>query len=221
MSTDSAFERLRAANPVHATTAVDADSLFERITATAPDQRLRRAPRPYRRAVLVLAVVVALVAVLASTAPAISNWIGDVIGKDEVTSEYGAAQKELRLPPGYRWPEQHFPSDSVTSRGAGGGFAVFAAQSAWECYWVRAIGDRDVAGQRDARAALLDLLANHVVVAPDGAPENWSPPRATQTPTATFADDGGYELKQRMYAEAAAGHAKLLEQSCRANGPSS
>src|SRR5436189_20815 len=70
--------------------------------------RPRLAP-PYRRAVLVLAVVVALVAVLASTAPAISNWIGDVIGKKEVDSEYVAAQSDLRLPPGSSWPEQNFP----------------------------------------------------------------------------------------------------------------
>jgi hypothetical protein len=194
MTTDSTLDRLRAANPCTAATAVDADALFERITGTAADPRSRRAPRPYRRAALVLAVVVALVAVLASTAPAISNWIGDVIGTKEV--------------------------NSVTSRGAGGAFAVFSAQGAWECYWVRAIGDRDVAAQRRARVALRDLMANHVVVAPDGASENWSPPRAAQTPTATFADDGGYELKQRMYAEAAAGHPQLLEQSCRANGPS-
>jgi hypothetical protein len=220
MTTDSTLDRLRAANPCTAATAVDADALFERITGTAADPRSRRAPRPYRRAALVLAVVVALVAVLASTAPAISNWIGDVIGTKEVNSEYAAAQNDLRLPPGYSWPEQNFPSDSVTSRGAGGAFAVFSAQGAWECYWVRAIGDRDVAAQRRARVALRDLMANHVVVAPDGASENWSPPRAAQTPTATFADDGGYELKQRMYAEAAAGHPQLLEQSCRANGPS-
>jgi hypothetical protein len=219
MSTDSAFERLRAANPVHATTAVAADSLFDRITGAAPDHRVRGAGRPYRRAVLVLAVVVALVAVLASTAPAISNWIGDVIGKNEVDSEYVAAQSDLRLPPGYNWPEQNFPSDSVTSRGAGGGFAVFAAQGAWECYWVRAIDDRDAAAQRRARAALRDLMANHVVVAPDGASENWSPARAATTPTATFADDGGYEYKQKMYAAAVAGNPQLLEQSCRVNGP--
>src|SRR5436190_21444794 len=115
MSIDSAFGRLRAANPCTAATAVDADSLFERITGTAPDRRIGRVSRPYRRAMLVLAVVVALVAALASTAPAISNWIGDVIGKKEVDSEYVAAQSDLSLPPGSTWPEQNFPSDSVTS----------------------------------------------------------------------------------------------------------
>jgi hypothetical protein len=33
-----------------------------------------------------------------------------------------------------------------------------------------------------------------------------------------FADDGGYQFKQRAYAEAAAGNPRLLQQSCRANG---
>ncbi len=219
MTTDSAFNRLRDANPLPAATAVDAEALFERITGTAPDRRIRRRSRPYRRAALVLAIVAVLVAALASTAPAISSWIGDVIGKKEVTSEYIDAQSKLSLPPGYTWPEQNFPADSVTSRGGGGSFAVFAAQTAWECYWVQAIRDRDVAGGQRARVALSDLLANHIVVAPSGASENWSPPRSARTPTAAFADDGGYELKQKMYAEAAAGDPKLLEQSCRANGP--
>jgi hypothetical protein len=57
------------------------------------------------------------------------------------------------------------------------------------------------------------------VVAPDGASENWSPPDAESTPTMVFADDGGFQLTQRMYAEAAAGKPRLLEESCRANGP--
>ena len=32
-------------------------------------------------------------------------------------------------------------------------------------------------------------------------------------PTATYADDGGYQFKQKTYAEAAAGNAQLLEQT--------
>jgi hypothetical protein len=219
MTTDTAFDRLRRANPCPAATTADAESLFERITSTAPDARSRRRPRTYRRAALVLAVVAALVAVLASAAPAISNWIGDVIGKTEVTSEYADAQSKLTLPPGYAWPDQNFPANAVTSRGAGGSFAVFAAQGAWECYWVKAIRDGNVAGGRRARLALRDLMTRHIVVAPSGASENWSPPQSEHTPTAAFADDGGYELKQKMYAEAAAGRPQLLEQSCRANGP--
>jgi hypothetical protein len=34
-----------------------------------------------------------------------------------------------------------------------------------------------------------------------------------------FADDGGYQLKQRAYADAADGNPKPLEQICRAQGP--
>jgi hypothetical protein len=133
-----------------------------------------------------------------------------------VKSEFAKAESKLSLPPGYTWPKLNFPSDSVTSRGAGGSRAVTISQAAWECYWVQAIHDRDIAGERRARATLSDLMTNHIVVAPTGASENWSPPQS-QTPTATFADDGGYQFKQKMYAEAAAGDPQLLEQSCRAN----
>ncbi|HEX5467898.1 MAG TPA: hypothetical protein VFW80_02500 [Gaiellaceae bacterium] len=218
MTDDLTLQRLRAANPAPPATTVDTNALFSRITNETPEALTDRAPRRRRR-VLVLALAVLVLAVLASTAPAISNWIGDVIGPSEVSSEYAAAQKELTLPPGYSWPDDNFPSNSVTSRGAGGSLAVMTAMGAWECYWVKAIRDGDTREQRDAHAALLNLLANHVVVAPKGASENWAPPQASETPTAAFADDGGYEYKQRMYAAAAAGDSKLLAQSCRANGP--
>ena len=65
---------------------------------------------------------------------------------------------------------------------------------------------------------IYDLMTNHVVIAPKGASENWSPPQ-TGVPTAVYADDGGYQFKQRAYAEAAAGNAQLLEERCRANAP--
>jgi hypothetical protein len=174
--------------------------------------------RRHRRPVLVFVVALALVAVIASTALALSGWIGDIIGPSEVHSEFAKAEAELALPPGYTWPKLNFPTDSVTSRGAGGSFAVTMAQSAWECYWVQSIQRSDNAGEQSARAALSDLMANHIVIAPTGASENWSPPQ-TGKPLATFADDGGYQYKQRMYAQAAAGHPQLLAQSCRANAP--
>ena len=44
-------------------------------------------------------------------------------------------------------------------------------------------------------------------------------PNAASFPVAVFADDGGYQFKMRMYADAAAGHPQELIQSCRANGP--
>jgi hypothetical protein len=99
------------------------------------------------------------------------------------------------------------------------GLAVEIDQGMWECYWVGAIKDGEaVAGQR-AHAALDDLPANHAVVAPNGASENWSPPNGERTPTMVFADDGGYQLRQRAYAEAADGNPKPLEQICRARCP--
>ena len=219
MTTDTAFDRLRSANPFPPVSSADAETLFERITVAAPAEPPRTSSRRQSRRVLVLAVVaLAAVAALASTALALSGWVGDIIGASEVHSELNAAERKISLPPGYAWPKINFPKDSVTSRGAGGSYAVNISQSAWECYWVRSIRKRDAAGQQRAHAALDDLMAKHVVVAPKGASENWAPPQ-TGTPTAVYADDGGYQFKQKAYAQAAAGNAQLLEQSCAANAP--
>ncbi|HEU5476375.1 MAG TPA: hypothetical protein VFU64_00915 [Gaiellaceae bacterium] len=218
--TDHSLNRLRAANPFPATTAADADALFDRIVLTPPDSRLARTPRRYRRPVLVLVTAVLACGLLASAAYAISGWLGGhIITGPTVKAEYVAAQKQLTMPPGYSWPPFRWPPDSVTSRGAGGSMAVNLDQGAWECYWVGAIHSHDLAAQRRARAALDDLLTNHAVIAPAGAPEDYTPPQSARTPTMVFADDGGYQYNQRKYAEAAAGHPQLLEQSCRANGP--
>jgi hypothetical protein len=217
--TDFAFDRLRAANPFAPATAVDAEGLFERITSAEPVRTLPRSHRRFSRPVVALAVALALVAVLASTAFALSNWISSIIGPSEVNSEFAQAQSSLSLPPGYNWPSFNFPSNSVTSRGAGGSQAVTIAQTAWECYWLQSIRSHDIDAQRRANTALGGLMANNIVVAPSGASENWSPPQHAGKPIATFADDGGYQFKQRMYAQAAAGHPQLLEQSCRANAP--
>jgi hypothetical protein len=84
---------------------------------------------------------------------------------------------------------------------------------------VQSIHERDAAGHRRASTALLDLMTHHIVVAPKGASENYAPVPTPGGPIAVFADDGGYEYKQRMYAQASAGHPQLLEQSCRANAP--
>jgi hypothetical protein len=218
--TDHTLNRLSAANPFSAATIPDAEALFERIVASPGDRRLGATSAKRRRG-RAFVLVTALVAcgLLASAAYGISSLLGDVIGGPTVKAEYAKAKTELTLPPGYAWPKLHWPAHTVTSRGAGGGYAVAFDQGAWECYWVTAIRSGDAAASRRAHIALDYLLAKNSVVAPAGASENWSPPIAEDTPTQVFADDGGFQYKQRMYAAAAAGNPQQLEQSCRNNGP--
>jgi hypothetical protein len=219
MKTDSTLLRLRAANPFPGPASTDAPDLFARITASLPAPRLRRPERPRRRA-LVLAVGLALMVLLASTAFALSNWvIGDAVGPRVTRSEYRHAQHQLTLPPGVTWPALHVDPDSVTGQGAGGGHAVGIAQNAWECYWVHAIRVEDTGAEKRAQAELERLLANNVIVAPAGASENWTPPNPPKVPYAVFADDGGYQWVRETYALAAAGHPQRLIDSCRANSP--
>ena len=218
--TDRTLNRLRAANPLPVAVPVDKDGLFDQIVLACPDRRLVRAPRRrYRRTMLVLAVSLVVAGLVVSAS--VSGLFGHIITGPTVQAEYSAAQKQLTMPPGYKWPPLNWPSNSVTSRGAGGAFAVTLDQDAWECYWVGAIHSGDVAGQRRSQAALDELMKNHIVIAPAGAPEDYTPTQSSRTPTLAFADDGGYQHKQRMYAQAAAGRPKLLEQSCKANGPAS
>lgn len=218
--TDQTLNRLRAANPLPAAVSVDKDGLFDQIVLARPDRRLVRPPRRrYRRTMLVLAVALVVAGLVVSAS--VSGLFGHIITGPTVQAEYAAAQKQLTMPPGYEWPPLDWPPNSVTSRGAGGAFAVTVDQDAWECYWVSAIHSGDGAGQRRAQAALEDLMKSHIVVAPAGAPEDYTSPQSSRTPTLAFAHDGGYQYEQRMYAQAAAGKPKLLEQSCEANGPAS
>jgi len=123
--TDQTLSRLRAANPCPAATPADADALFDRIVLAPADRRLARTTRPrYRRPLLVIAAVLVACGLLASAAYGISSWLGQTIAGPTVKSEYADAQKQLVTPPGYAWPALHWPANSVTSRGAGGGYAV-------------------------------------------------------------------------------------------------
>jgi hypothetical protein len=197
--------------------AVDGASLYDSIVALPREARSERSPRRARR-VATVAIVVAVAAVVASAAYAISGWVGGGPVKPPVTRhEYHVAQHQLTLPPGYTWPSFHIDPQSVTSVGAGGGHAVMAAQNAWECYWVAAIRRGHAAAGKRAHAELDALLAHNVIVAPNGAPENWTPPVAPDTPYAIFADDGGYQWVQQTYALAAAGHPQRLIDSCKSN----
>lgn len=223
MSNDSIMARLRRANPVPETPAAGNSDLFERITALPQDapaaERRERPTRRQRRGfILVLAAVIA--ALLASTAFAISQWLGGDLVEPPVTrQEYFDAQKELVLPPGVRWPKPDVAPDdnSVTTRGGGGGRAVLIAMNAWECFWVDAIHRGDAAAGQRAHEELERLLANNVFEAPAGAPEDWVPSPLPAVPFATFAHDGGVDWIRRIYTRAAAGHAGGVAQSCRAN----
>jgi len=207
------IERLSAANPVPAAPALDDRALFERIVAL-PRERRRTLPR--KRSAIVLAFAAA--AIVASTTYGVANWFGDAVQPPVTQREYEAAQRQLALPPGATWPGYQFESNSVTSRGAGGGIAVAQAIAAWECYWAHAIHSGDAAAGQRAHTELETLLHDNVVVAPTNASENWAPPYDPQRPVAVFADDGGYQYKERMYAQAAAGDATPLASSCRVNG---
>ena len=219
MNTDRTLDRLRRANPARPTSGHD-DALFAQIVAAPGDPRLGRPQRRSRRR-LVFVVALAAAVILVPTGVALDRWVFGPVPPTVTKQEYKDAQHDLTLPPGVTWPQLHIPPDSMTGAGAGGGHAVLLAQNAWECYWVDAIHSDDAAAQRRAKSALGDLMRNHIVVAPAGAPEDYTPPQSAQTPTLAFADDGGYQYKQRMYAQASAGRPRLLEQSCRANGPAS
>ena len=219
MKKDTTLLRLRHANPFPVPTPVDGADLFARITSQPPDSRIRSRAPLHRRG-LVLAFSFVAIALLASTAYALSNWVFSSPVKPKVTKlEYRRAQQLLPLPPGSSWPALNVDPNSVTSRGAGGGSAVLISQNAWECYWVDAIRDGDVAAQRRAQNRLSTLLAETMLVAPIGAPEDWRPPNPPAAPYAVFAHDGGFEWIRRTYALAAAGHPRRLVQSCRANSP--
>jgi hypothetical protein len=214
---DQALLRLRRANPAPVDVDIEAPDLYAQIVRTPPDTRLAGPQRSLRRPTLVVALVIVVLAALASTAFALSNWFGDAVKPPVTEREYRAAQHELALPPGYRWPALPIEANTVTSRGAGGGHAVLVAQNDWECYWVDAIRRGDVASQSRAQRVLDTLLLRNVIVAPPGAPENWTPPDPPDRPFVVFAHDGGYDWKRATYALAAAGKTERLRQSCTAN----
>jgi hypothetical protein len=230
MTTAAAVSRLRSANPYSQPITVspaETEELFARITTHAPawlevnaKAELSKRSRLRRRPLVAVALALVTVAILASTAFAISHWVAGAAVKPHVTrSEYRRARQELVLPPGATWPSFHIDPKSVTGRGAGGGHAVLVAENAWECYWVDAIARNDPQAQERSQAQLGRLLDHNVVVAPAGAPEDWIPPNPPAGPYAIFADDGGIQWLRQTYALAAAGHPERLEETCRANAP--
>jgi hypothetical protein len=204
-------DRLTAANPIPSAPVLDNRALFERVVALPQDHRRRLRQRT------AVVLVLAAAAVVASTTYGVSSWL--VAVKPLVTlREYREAQHFLTLPPGATWPGYHFQPNTVMSPGAGGSIAVTQAIAAWECYWVSAIRSHDVAAEQRAHDELSTLLRDNVVIAPKNASENRAPPYDPHHPLAVFADDGGYQYKERIYAEAAAGNPHRLIESCMANG---
>jgi hypothetical protein len=220
MRTKFVFDRVRRANPVPIPRDNDDRKLFERITSTPGDPRLARRHRRGRgRRSIVVAIAVGLTTVAASTAFAVSQWDHAPAVEPPVTKqEYLEAQHSLTLPPGAAWPEFKIQPNTVTGRGGGASRAVMVSQHAWECYWVEAIRSDDVPAQRRAHAQLEKLVANNIVVAPNGAPEDWAPSPEPNLPYAIWAHDGGLQYIEAGYAAAAAGKPHRLIQSCRANG---
>jgi len=218
MKNESTLAYLRRLNPVPEAPSVDDADLFDRITSLPRDERSGPKRSSTRKRIALVAVGLAVMALLATTALAISGFFGDVVKPPVTRQEYRNAQDVLTLPPGATWPDLNLESNSVMSRGGGGSMAVMIAMGSWECYWVDAIRRGDEEAQQQSHSELSSLLRDHVVVAPAGASENWSP-TGHAFPVAAFADDGGYQIKEQMYADAAAGRPKTLIQSCRANGP--
>jgi hypothetical protein len=210
---------VRRANPVPTPRDAIDRELFARITARPSDPRLALDRGSRRRRGLAVAIAFGVMAVVASTAFAVSRWNHAPAVEPPVTrQEYLDAQHSLRLPPGATWPAFKIEPNTVTGRGGGASRAVMVSQHAWECYWVDAIRSENLTGQRRAHAELERLLAHNVIVAPNGAPEDWAPSPAPNVPYAIWADDGGLQYVNAAYAAAAAGKPQQLIQSCRANG---
>lgn len=219
MNGASLNRRLRAANPVPEAPTVEAPELYARIVAVVPSSIVRRR-HTRRRLVIVVVVILAAIVLCTSAVLAIPSLNPFRTVPPSVTKkEYKKAQNALTLPTGYDWPALHVPANTVTSPGAGGGDAVLAAMWAWEDSWVKAIESGDGDAQQKAHEELLALLDNHVVIAPSGVSENWSPPNPPEGPYAVFADDGGIEMLRQAFSDAAAGHPKRLAQIVRANAP--
>jgi hypothetical protein len=220
------MERLLRARP-DVTDAIDRDALFAQIVATAQDHEQPQMSRSGRRRLAIGCIAVAVLCLTAGTAFAVTGfnlfgWHTDttiVNNPREWQRLYHDATRELTLPPGEHWPDRTLPPDSVTSRTGPAGTAVAISQTAWECYWVDAIRHGDGTAGQQAHAALDDLLAHHVLVAPPGSPENVAPPAGTKPPFEIYASDGGIQFVRKMYRDAAGGHPATLIQSCRANGP--
>ena len=88
MKNDSTLAYLRRLNPVPEAASVDGAELFERITSLPRDERPAPRRSATRRRVALVAVGLAVMALLATTALAISGWFGDVVKPPVTRQEY-------------------------------------------------------------------------------------------------------------------------------------
>lgn len=223
------MDHLRNAGPAAPGATIDRDALFAGIVARPGDAAYmarRGRVRPKRKLAIALAGA-ALIALTAGTALAVTGLLGWHTETHLIKSPakwralYHAATRQLTLPPGDTWPYRTLAPNTVTPVNGPGGMAVAISQTSWECYWVGAIRRHDTAAQQQAQAALADIVAHHILVAPPRSSENVAPPAGSKPPFEIFASDGGIQYVTKMYADAAAGRPATLIQSCLANGPHS
>ena len=88
MKNDSTLAYLRRLNPVPEAASVDGAELFERITSLPRDERPAPRRSAARRRVALVAVGLAVMALLATTALAVANWFGDVVKPAVTKQEY-------------------------------------------------------------------------------------------------------------------------------------
>ena len=121
MTTDAITSRLRMANPMPLVPAADDPDLLARITALPADPRLARPDRrkAVRRRRVALALAFVLLALLTSTAFAVSHWVlGDAVKPPVTRREYQRAQHQLTLPRGRSSTFSRTPSQAA-ERAAG------------------------------------------------------------------------------------------------------
>ena len=118
-----------------------------------------------------------------------------------------STDNSCQLPPGSSWPALNIDPNSVTSKRAGGGSCgPHPRRLPGSATGSKRFGPETWPLRRRAHNRLSTLLAENMLVAPIGAPEDWTPPKPPDAPYAVFAHDGGFEWVRRTYTLAAAGH---------------
>ncbi len=141
-------------------------------------------------------------------------------------ADYASAIRALRLPPGAEWPAAppEIGPDTIVPTGRGGmgeAYAVMYAFNRWACTAVRAHERGDLAARGRATVALTDLVDNHMVVVPEGTPEDGAAPAGLPGPIVQMA--GSNPSPTQMFhgwiRRAERGDVGALRETCVANRP--